>query len=165
MGDSLSLDIDLRENQISFGSRTYSEISVSDVIRILANVLKNVEELDVKTRKNIDSFDSVLYPVGVGMEKAVNDIKDILYNCGCIYTHSVYGIERVGVAREIEVNGIERRVEIVIFDGESDFLVYRREINLSYIKEMCEEIKSIIDKFKQSLPTRYDVVETVFTDV
>lgn len=66
---------------------------------------------------------------------------------------------------EIEVNEDTKVVEITLYDGDSYFSIYRREIDVRYIKEMCEEIKGIADKFNQSFLTEDEAIETVFKDI
>lgn len=65
-GDSLSLTVVLN---FKIKAKTYSETNVSDIINIMTRVLENVKELDAKAHKKVDSFDTVLYPVGVGISK------------------------------------------------------------------------------------------------
>ena len=77
----------------------------------------------------------------------------------------LFRIERVGGELEVEINEESKVVEITIYDGDSYFSIYRREIDVRYIKEMCEEIKGIEDKFNQSFLTEDDTIETVFKDI
>lgn len=60
----------------------------------------------------------------------------------------------------------KRLVEIFISIGRSDFLIYRREINVLYIKEMWAEIENIIDRFKQEFSANDNVAaETIFKNI
>lgn len=56
-------------------------------------------------------------------------------------------------------------MEITLYDGGSYFSIYRREIDVRYVKEMCEEIKGIADKFNQNFLTEDETIETVFKDI
>ena len=52
-------------------------------------------------------------------------------------------------------------MEITLYDGDSYFSIYRREIDVRYIKEMCEEIKGIADKFNQSFLTEDEIIKLI----
>lgn len=107
-----------------------------------------------------------MYPIGVGIESALKSIKETLRNCGGRFVEGhLFRIERVGGELEVEVNEDTKVVEISLYDGDSYFSIYRREIDVRYIKEMCEEIKGIADKFNQNFLTEDEAIETVFTDI
>lgn len=164
--DSVSFRIDLIWDDVTIKSKKYKKISVSNAIIILTNVLENIKEIDMKTQRCLDSFDTIMYPVGVGIENALKSIKETLRNCGCRFVGGhLFRIERVGGELEVEVNEGSKVVEITLYDGDSYFSIYRREIDVRYIKEMCEEIKGIADKFNQSFLTEDEAVETVFKDI
>lgn len=164
--DSVSFRIDLIWDDVTIKSKKYQKISVSNAITILTNVLENIKEIDMKAHRCLDSFDTIMYPVGVGIENAVKSIKETLRNCGGKFVGGhLFRIERVGGELEVEVNEESKVVEITLYDGDSYFSIYRREIDVRYIKEMCEEIKGIADKFNQSFLTEDEAVETVFKDI
>lgn len=162
-GDSLSLTVVLN---FKIKAKTYSETNVSDIINIMTRVLENVKELDAKAHKKVDSFDTVLYPVGVGISKAVKDIEDGLKSCGFTNLCGEYFIKCFDGGLGVIVSEEKRLVEIFISIGRSDFLIYRREINVLYIKEMWAEIENIIDRFKQEFPANDNVAaETIFKNI
>lgn len=164
--DSVSFRIDLIWDGVTIKSKKYQKISVSNAITILTNVLENIKEIDMKTQRCLDSFDTIMYPVGVGIENALKSIKETLRNCGCRFVGGhLFRVERVGGELEIEVNEDTKVVEITLYDGDSYFSIYRREIDVRYVKEMCEEIKGIADKFNQSFLTEDEAIETVFKDI
>lgn len=166
LGNSVSFRIDLIWDDVTIKSKKYQKISVSNAITILTNVLENIKEIDEKAYRCVDSFDTIMYPVGVGIENALKSIKEILRNCGCRFVGGhLFRIERVGGKLEVEVNEETKVVEISLYDGDSYFSIYRREIDVRYIKEMCEEIKGIADKFNQNFLTEDEAVETVFKDI
>ena len=132
----------------------------------MTNILENIKKIDEKAHRCLDSFDTIMYPIGVGIENAVKSIKETLRNCGGRFVGGhLFRIERVGGELEVEVNEESKVVEITIYDGNSYFSIYRREIDVRYIKEMREEIKGIADKFNQSFLTEDEAVETVFKDI
>ena len=108
-----------------------------------------------------------MYPVGVGVENAVKSIKETLRNCGGRFVGGyLFRIERVGGELEVEVNEETKVVEISLYGGDKFIFQFnRREIDVRYIKEMCEEIKGIADKFNQSFLTEDEAIETVFKDI
>ena len=164
--DSVSFRIDLIWDDVTIKSKKYQKISVSNAITILTNVLENIKEIDMKTQRCLDSFDTIMYPVGVGIESAVKSIKETLRNCGSRFVGGhLFRVERVGGELEVEVNEESKVVEITLYDGDSYFSIYRREIDVRYVKEMCEEIKGIADKFNQSFLTEDEAIETVFKDI
>lgn len=164
--DSVSFRIDLIWDDVTIKSKKYQKISVSNAILILTNVLENIKKIDEKAYRCVDSFDTIMYPVGVGIENAVKSIKEILKTCGGRFVGGhLFRIERVGGELEVEINEESKVVEISLYDGNSYFSIYRREIDVRYIKEMCEEIKGIADKFNQSFLTEDEAVETVFKDI
>ena len=166
LGDSVSLIIELIWDDVNIKTKTYPNITVYNAILILTNILENIKEIDMKTQRCLDSFDTIMYPIGVGIENAVKSIKETLRNCGCRFVGGyLFRIERVGGELEVEVNEESKVVEITIYDGDSYFSIYRREIDVRYIKDMCEEIKGITDKFNQSFLTEDEAVETVFKDI
>lgn len=99
----------------------------------------------------------------VNKEKFRGMISNVCYKYGLTYMDTIY--ELVGGELEVEVNEESKVVEITIYDGDSYFSIYRREIDVRYIKEMCEKIKGIADKFNQSFLTEDEAVETVFKDI
>ena len=164
--DSVSFRIDLIWDDVTIKSKKYQKISVSNAILILTNVLENIKKIDEKAHRCLDSFDIIMYPVGVGIESALKSIKDTLKNCECRFVGGcLFRIERVGGELEVEVNEETKVVEITFYDGDSYFSIYRREIDVRYIKEMCEEIKGIADKFNQNFLTEDEAVETIFKDI
>ena len=166
LGDSVSLIIELIWDDVNIKTKTYPNITVSNAILILTNVLENIKEIDTKAHRCLDSFDTIMYPVGVGIERAVNSIKETLRNLGGRFVGGhLFRIERVGGELEVEVNEETKVVEITLYDGDSYFSIYRREIDVRYIKEMCEEIKGITDKFNQNFLTEDEAIETVFNDI
>lgn len=166
LGDSVSLAIKLIWDDVTIKTKTYKQITVSNAILILTNTLENIKKIDEKAHRCLDSFDTIMYPVGVGIESALKSIKDTLKNCGCRFVGGyLFRIERVGGELEVEANEETRVVEITLYDGDSYFSIYRREIDVRYIKEMCEEIKGIADRFNQSFLTEDEAVETVFNDI
>lgn len=166
LGDSVSFRIDLIWDDVTIKSKKYKKISVSNAILILTNVLENIKKIDEKAYRCVDSFDTIMYPVGVGIENALKSIKETLRNCGCRFVGGhLFHIERVGGELEVEINEESKVVEITIYDGDSYFSIYRREIDVRYIKEMCEEIKGIADKFNQNFLTEDETIETVFKDI
>ena len=86
--DSVSFRIDLIWDDVTIKSKKYQKISVSNAITILTNVLENIKEIDMKTQRCLDSFDTIMYPVGVGIESAVKSIKETLRNCGSRFVES-----------------------------------------------------------------------------
>lgn len=78
--DSVSFRIDLIWDDVTIKSKKYKKISVSNAITILTNVLENIKEIDTKAHRCIDSFDTIMYPVGVGVESALKSIKETLRN-------------------------------------------------------------------------------------
>lgn len=78
--DSVSFRIDLIWDDVTIKSKKYQKISVSNAILILTNVLENIKEIDTKAHRCLDSFDTIMYPVGVEIERAVNSIKETLRN-------------------------------------------------------------------------------------
>ena len=164
--DSVSFRIDLIWDDVTIKSKEYQKISVSNAIIILTNVLENIKKIDEKVHRCLDSFDTIMYPIGVGIESALKSIKETLRDCGGRFVEGhLFRIERVGGELEVEVNEDTKVVEITLYDGDSYFSIYRREIDVRYIKEMCEEIKGIADKFNQSFLTEDEAVETVFKDI
>lgn len=164
--DSVSFRIDLIWDDVTIKSKKYQKISVSNAIIILTNILENIKEIDTKAQRCLESFDTVMYPVGVGIESALKSIRDTIKNCGGRFdSGNTFHIERVGGELEVEVDEDKRTIEITIYDGDSYSLVYRREIDVRYIKEICEEIRDIVDKFNQSFLTEDEAVETVFKDI
>lgn len=166
LADSVSFRIDLIWDDVTIKSKKYQKISVSNAIIILTNVLENIKKIDEKVHHCLDSFDTIMYPVGVGIENAVKSIKETLKNCGGRFVGGhLFRIERVGGELEVEVNEETKVVEITLYDGDSYFSIYRREIDVRYVKEICEEIKGIADKFNQSFLTEDEAIETVFKDI
>lgn len=166
LGDSVSLIIELIWDDVNIKTKTYPNITVSNAILILTNILENIKKIDEKVHRCLDSFDTIMYPVGVGIESAAKSIKETLRNCGGRFVgEHLFHIERVGGELEIEVNEETKVVEITLYDGDSYFSIYRREIDVRYVKEMCEEIKGIADKFNQSFLTEDEAIETVFKDI
>ena len=166
LGDSVSLIIELIWDDVNIKTKTFPKITVSNAILILTNILENIKEIDTKVHHCLDSFDAIMYPVGVGIESAVKSIKETLINCGGRFVGGhLFRIERVGGELEIEVNEDTKVVEITLYDGDSYFSIYRREIDVRYIKDMCKEIKSIADKFNQNFLTEDEAIETVFKDI
>lgn len=135
LGDSVSLIIELIWDDVNIKTKTYPNITVSNAILILTNVLENIKEIDTKAHRCLDSFDTIMYPVGVGVESALNSIKETLRNCGGRFVGGhLFRIERVGGELEVEVNEETKVVEITLYDGDSYFSIYRREIDVRYIK-------------------------------
>ena len=166
LGDSVSLIIELIWDDVNIKTKTYPNITVSNAILILTNILENIKKIDEKVHRCLDSFDTIMYPVGVGIENALKSIKETLKNCGSRFIGGhLFRIGRVGGELEVEVNEESKVVEITIYDGDSYFSIYRREIDVRYVKEMCEEIKGIADKFNQSFLTEDEAIETVFKDI
>lgn len=166
LGDSVSLIIELIWDDVNIKTKTYPNITVSNATLILTNILENIKKIDEKAHRCLDSFDTIMYPVGVGIENALKSIKETLKNCGGRFVGGhLFRIERVGGELEVEVNEESKVVEITLYDGDSYFSIYRREIDVRYIKEMCEEIKGIADKFNQSFLTEDEAIETVFKDI
>lgn len=164
--DSVSFRIDLIWDGDNIKTKTYPKITVSNAILILTNVLENIKEIDMKAHRCLDSFDTIMYPVGVGIESALKSIKETLRNCGSRFVGGhLFHIERVGGELEVEIDKDSRVVDITTYDGNSYFSVYRREIDVRYIKEICEEIKDTMDKFKQSFLTEDDAAEAIFKDI
>ena len=166
LGDSVSLIIELILDDVNIKTKTYPNITVSNATLILTNILENIKKIDEKVHRCLDSFDTIMYPVGVGIESAAKSIKETLRNCGGRFIGGhLFRIERVGGELEVEINEESKVVEITIYDGDSYFSIYRREIDVRYIKEMCEEIKGITDKFNQNFLTEDEAIETVFNDI
>ena len=166
LGDSVSLIIELIWDDVNIKTKTYPNITVSNAILILTNILENIKKIDEKAHRCLDSFDTIMYPVGVGIENALKSIKETLKNCGSRFIGGhLFRVERVGGELEVEVNEESKVVEITLYDGDNYFSIYRREIDVRYIKEMCEEIKGIADKFNQSFLTEDEAIETVFKDI
>lgn len=166
LGDSVSLIIELIWDDVNIKTKTYPNITVSNAILILTNILENIKKIDEKVHRCLDSFDTIMYPVGVGIESAAKSIKETLRNCGGRFIGGhLFRIERVGGELEIDVNEETKVVEITLYDGDSYFSIYRREIDVRYIKEMREEIKGITDKFNQNFLTEDEAIETVFNDI
>ena len=80
--DSVSFRIDLIWDDVTIKSKKYQKISVSNAILILTNVLENIKKIDEKAHRCLDSFDTIMYPVGVGIENAVKSIKETIKTCG-----------------------------------------------------------------------------------
>lgn len=96
--DSVSFRIDLIWDDVTIKSKKYKKISVSNAILILTNILENIKEIDTKAHHCLDSFDTIMYPVGVGVENAVKSIKETLRDCGGKFVGGhLFRIERVGV--------------------------------------------------------------------
>jgi hypothetical protein len=166
LGDSVSLIIELIWDDVNIKTKTYPNITVSNATLILTNILENIKKIDTKAHRCLDSFDTIMYPVGVRIEKAVKSIEETLRNCdGRFVGGHLFRIERVGGELEVEVNEETKVVEITLYDGDSYFSIYRREIDVRYIKEMCEEINGVADKFNQSFLTEDEAIETVFKDI
>lgn len=166
LGDSVSLIIELIWDDVNIKTKTYPNITVSNAILILTNILENIKKIDEKVHRCLDSFDTIMYPVGVGIESAAKSIKETLRNCGGRFIGGhLFRIERVGGELDVEINEESKVVEITIYDGDSYFSIYRREIDVRYIKEMREEIKGITDKFNQNFLTEDEAIETVFNDI
>lgn len=166
LGDSVSLIIELTLDDVNIKTKTYPNITVSNATLILTNILENIKKIDEKVHRCLDSFDTIMYPVGVGIESAAKSIKETLRNCGGRFIGGhLFRIERVGGELEVEINEESKVVEITFYDGDSYFSIYRREIDVRYIKEMCEEIKGITDKFNQNFLTEDEAIETVFNDI
>lgn len=67
LGDSVSLIIELIWDDVNIKTKTYPNITVSNAIFILTNILENIKKIDEKVHRCLDSFDTIMYPVGVGM--------------------------------------------------------------------------------------------------
>lgn len=164
---SLTLTVEEKSSLDNVKTKTFSDTNVSNIIYIMTCVLENVKELDAKAHEKVDSFDKVLYPVGVGISKAVKDIGDGLKRCGFanLFDWDWYFLKRFDGGLWVTVDEEKRLVGISISVGGKDFLVYRREINVENIKEIWAEIESIIDRFKQAFPADTNVEETVFKGI
>lgn len=166
LGDSVSLIIELIWDDVNIKTKTCPNITVSNAILILTNILENIKKIDEKVHRCLDSFDTIMYPVGVGISKAVKDIEDGLKSCGFTNLCGEYFIKCFDGGLGVIVSEEKRLVEIFISIGRSDFLIYRREINVLYIKEMWAEIENIIDRFKQEFPANDNVAaETIFKNI
>lgn len=164
---SLSLTIVIKYNIDEIYTKTHHNITVSDAIRILTSMLKHVEEIYTKAQKDLKLFEVTLYPVNVGLEEAIKYIEELLICCDFEpQRKGVWRIDRVGSMLKVHVDKGKRIIEIFICGDRIDWeLIYRREINIKNNKEMCEEIKSIIDKFKQLYLPPEVVVETFFKEL
>lgn len=165
-GDSLSLTVEETSSLEDIKTKTYSDTTVSNIIYIMTHVLENVKELDLKAYEKVDSFDRV-YPADVEISKAVKDIEDGLKSCGFtnLFDWDLYFLKRFDGGLWVTVNEEKRLVGISISIGGHEFLIYRREINILYIKEMWAEIEDIINRFKQAFPADVNVEETVFKGI
>lgn len=164
---SLSLTIVIKYNIEEIYTKTHHNITVAEAIRILTSMLKHAEEIYTKAQKDLKLFEVTLYHVNVGLEEAIKHIEDLLI---CYdfepQRQGVWRIDRVGSMLKVHINKRGRIVEIFIRGDRADWeLIYRREINIKNNKEMCEEISSIINKFKQLYLPPEVVVETFFKEL
>ena len=72
--DSVSFRIDLIWDDVTIKSKKYQKISVSNAITILTNVLENIKEIDMKTQRCLDSFDTIMYPSFLTEDEAVETV-------------------------------------------------------------------------------------------
>lgn len=65
LGDSVSLIIELIWDDVNIKTKTYPKTTVSNAILILINILENIKKIDAKAHRCLDSFDTIMYHVGV----------------------------------------------------------------------------------------------------
>lgn len=167
VSNAITILTNVLENIKEIDMKTHHNITVSDAIRILTSMLKHVEEIYTKAQKDLKLFEVTLYPVNVGLEEAIKYIEELLICCDFEpQRKGVWRIDRVGSMLKVHVDKGKRIIEIFICGDRIDWeLIYRREINIKNNKELCEEIKSIIDKFKQLYLPPEVAVETFFKEL
>ena len=152
LGDSVSLIIELIWDDVNIKTKTFPKITVSNAILILTNILENIKEIDTKVHHCLDSFDTIMYPVGVGIESAVKSIKETLRSCGGRFVGGhLFRIERVGGELEVEVNEESKVVEITLYDGDSYFSNIKNNVNFDMECDLESELTSVANDYLKRL--------------